>query len=200
MITRKIIPALAIISAALFSSIPAISLAELDIEVKGDNERATAKRISAVITDIDPESRQLTLQGSLGNLITITAGPEITRFEEFMVGDVVQATYATSISGELRDPTEEELAMPVVELDAAALNTENLEPGAAVGRVVRAVCTIEGMNRITRTVMLKDPEGDFHILGDVDPEKMAGVVLGQTIIVTYTEAFALTLEKQASAQ
>ena len=200
MIHHKILSALALFSAVLLGTIPALSLAELEVSERGENERTMAKRISAIITDIDRESREVTLEGGLGNSITLAVGPEVKRFDEFKVGDLVVATYVSSISGELRAPTEAELAEPIVELDAAAVADADMEPGAAVGRSIRAVCTIEGMNRITRTVMLKDPDGDFHIIDDVDPAKMAGVWLGDTIIVTYTEAFALTLEKQVPAE
>ena len=200
MIHHKILSALALFSAVLLGTIPALSLAELEVSERGENERTMAKRISAIITDIDRESREVTLEGGLGNSITLAVGPEVKRFDEFKVGDLVVATYVSSISGELRAPTEAELAEPIVELDAAAVADADMEPGAAVGRSIRAVCTIEGMNRVTRTVMLKDPDGDFHIIDDVDPAKMAGVSLGDTIIVTYTEAFALTLEKQVPAE
>ena len=200
MINHKILSALALFSTVLLGIIPALSLADLEVSERGENERTMAKRISAVITDIDAESREVTLEGGLGNSITLTVGPDVTRFKEFKVGDLVVATYVSSLSGELRAPTEAELAEPIVELDAGAVATADMEPGAAVGRSIRAVCTIEGMNRITRTVMLKDPDGDFHIIDDVDPAKMAGVSLGDTIIVTYTEAFALTLEKQVPAE
>lgn len=200
MIKQKLLSALALFSAVLLGTIPALSLAELEVTERGNNERAMAKRVSAVITDIDTEAREVTLQGGLGNSITLTVGPDVKRFDEFKVGDLVVATYASSISGELRAPTEAELAEPIVELDAGAVAKADMEPGAAVGRSIRAVCTIEGMNRITQTIMLQDPDGDFHILDDIDPAKMAGVSLGDTIIITYTEAFALTLEKQVPAE
>jgi hypothetical protein len=198
MIDRKLIRALALSCVGLLGMIPALSQAELDVQVRGENERTSTKRISAVITKIDAATREITLEGSLGNFITLVAGPEIERFDEFAVGDLVVATYVSSLSGELRAPTEAELAEPIVVLNADAVADKNADPGAAAGVSIRAVCTIEGMNRITRTVMLKDPDGDFHLIEDVDPAKMAGVSLGDTIIVTYTEAFALTLEKQAS--
>ncbi len=198
MINRKLFRALALFCVGLLGMIPALSQAELDVQVRGENERTSTKRISAVITKIDAGTREITLEGSLGNFITLVAGPEITRFDEFAVGDLVVATYVSSLSGELRAPTEAELAEPIVVLNADAVADKNADPGAAAGVSIRAVCTIEGMNRITRTVMLKDPDGDFHLIEDVDPVKMAGVALGDTIIVTYTVAFALTLEKQAS--
>jgi hypothetical protein len=201
MITSKHIRALALACSGLLFAIPAVSQADVEMQLRGNNERTNIKSVSAVITKIDSKTREITLEGSLGNFITLVAGPELTRFDELAVGDVVNATYTSSISGELRAPTEEELAQPMVVVDADAITApKDKDPGAAVGVTVRAVCTIEGMNRITRTVMLKDPDGDFHIIEDVDPEKMAGVTIGETIIVTYTEAFALSLEKQASGK
>lgn len=201
MISRKLNHALALACAGLLCAIAAVSQAEVDIEMRGNNERTTVKSVSAVITAIDAKTRELTLEGSLGNLITITAGPELARFDELAVGDMVNATYTASVSGELRAPTEEELANPLVVLDAEAVKAQKDEdPGAAVGVTVRAVCTIEGMNRVTGTVMLKDSDGDFHLIEDVDPAKMAGVNIGQTVVVTYTEAFALSLDKQHSTK
>jgi hypothetical protein len=197
MIFRKLVSGLAVISSVALVAVPAVSLAELEVDIKGGNERVMVRKISAVITDIDPATREITLEGSLGNAVTLTAGPELARFDELAVGDLVTATYAASLSGELRAPTEEELANPIVEVEAAGVADGEMDPGAAVGRTIRAVCTIEGMNRITRTVMLQDPEGDFHIIEDVDPARMQGVSLGDTIVMTFTQAFALTLEKQA---
>jgi hypothetical protein len=63
-------------------------------------------------------------------------------------------------------------------------------------RVVRAVCTIEGMNRVTRTVMIEDPRGKYHVIGDVDPARLVGLTLGTQVIMVYSQAVALTLDKQ----
>ena len=65
---------------------------------------------------------------------------------------------------------------------------------AGAGRMIHAVCTIEGMNRLLGTVTIMDPNGKVHVIADVEPEKMANVTLGQTIVMTFTEALALTLE------
>lgn len=200
MIYRKLFSAMTLISAAIFTLIPTTTLAEVEMAVSGGNQRMVAKQITAVITSIDREARTITVEGPLGNTLTLTgAGEGIERIDEFAVGDFVTATYASSLSSELRTPTAEELAEPWVEVDAAARAEMDMEPGAAVGRMIRAVCTIEGMNRVTGTVTLQDSKGNFHIIGDVDPAKMAGVTLGDTVVVTYSEAVALTLEKQQAA-
>jgi hypothetical protein len=51
------------------------------------------------------------------------------------------------------------------------------------------------MNRALGTVTVKDPRGTLHMIGEVEPEKMEGVTLGQTVVLVYTEALAVSLEK-----
>jgi len=195
MIKHKITPVLALLCSVLFGAISTTAQAELSVAVSGDGERMVAKQVTAVITAINKETRDITLEGPLGNTITLKAGDGVTRFDEFAVGDHVTATYSASISGELRAPTEAEAQEPLVVLDAAAIAKANMPPGAAVGMVVRAVCTIEGLNRATRTVTVKDSNGNFHVIGDVKPEKIAEAAIGDTVVIIYSQAVALTLEK-----
>jgi hypothetical protein len=158
-------------------------------------ERAMVLEIEAQITAIDIETRQISLTGPLGETVMLTAGPDVTRLKELVVGDTVTATYLTSIAAELREPTEEEEMSPFVEI-TDQVRTESYElPGGAVARIIRAVCTIEGMNRITRTVTILDARGMAHVIGDVQLESFALLTLGQKVIITYTEAVALTLQK-----
>lgn len=199
MINLKLIPALALASTMLLGAVSSAQ-AEVEVAVSGDGGRMIAKQVTAEITSINHETRDFTLEGPLGNNITLNAGEAVTRFDEFAKGDMVVASYSESLSGELRAPTEEELQDPWVELDAAAIAKTDMPPGAAVGLAVRAVCTIEGMNRATQTVTVLDPRGRFHIIGDVDPAKMTGVALGDTVIITYSQAVALTLEKHGGSK
>ena len=48
-------------------------------------------------------------------------------------------------------------------------------------------------------MVIKDSRGKVHMIGDVEPEKMTGVKVGQTAVIVFTEAMALTLEKKAKA-
>lgn len=162
--------------------------------------RVTGVTVEAEVTAIDYESRELSMRGPQGNIVTITAGDHIARLDDIAVGDLIVTTYIASLEGELRTPTEEELANPWVEVDGAAEAPADADPGAMVGRVIRAVCTLEGMNRLLGTITVKDPRGKYHVIGDVEPEKMEGVVLGATLVLVYTEAMAVTLEKKPAAE
>ena len=164
-----------------------------------DTARVMGVSLEAEVTAIDYKTREVSLRGPQGNIVTITAGDHIARLEDISVGDSIVTTYIASLEGELRTPTEEELANPWMEVDGAAKAPEDSDPGAIAGRVIRAVCTLEGMNRLLGTITVKDPRGKYHVIGDVEPEKMEGVVLGATLVLVYTEAMAITLEKKPAA-
>ena len=190
----KLIPTLTLASAFLFGSLQSVAADEAAAAAE-DDARIMEVSMEATILEIDQESRHVTLEGPTGDVISITVPEDIQRLKDFAVGDKIAATYMASLSGELREPTEDELAEPWIELDAAAIAEADMDPGAIAGRAIQAVCTIEGMNRVTNTVMVLDPKGKYHVITDVAAEKMEGVTLGQTSVLTYTEAMALVLEK-----
>ena len=161
--------------------------------------RAMAVSIEAEVVDVDLETRQVSLKGPNGGIITLTSNENVVKLEDIKVGDILVATYIAALEGELREPTAEELAEPWLVVEEAGISQDGAAPGIGGARIIRAVSTIEGMNRELGTVTIKDSRGKLHLIGDVEPEKMDGVTLGQTIVIVYAEALALTLEKKAAA-
>jgi hypothetical protein len=177
-------------------SLPLTALAE---HHEGDEPkvRAVAMALESKVVDVDMETHQLSLKGPAGNIVTLTIREEVANLENIKVGDTVITTYMAAMESELREPTAEELAEPWVVVEEGGRLEKDTIGGA---RVIRAVCTLEGMNRQLGTVTLKDSRGKLHLIGDVEPEKMEGVTVGQTVVVLYAEALALTLEHKASAE
>lgn len=174
-------------------------MAETEAPAAPHGGRAMVVEVEAIVTDVDLETRQVSLKTPSGQIATITAKEEVIKLEDVNVGDRLRATYLTALEGELREPTEEELAEPWLVLEDGGKGVVDGTPMAGEARLIRAVCTIEGMNRLLGTVVILDPNGRAHVIGDVEPEKMAGVTLGQTIVMVYREALALTLEHVAKA-
>ena len=168
-------------------------------EEEGGTVRAVAISMEAEVVAIDLETREVSLKGPDGDIVTLHSPERVVKLEDMNVGDRVVTSYIAALEGEVREPTEEELAEPWLVVEEAGVSKEG-EP-AAIGsaRIIRAVCTIEGMNRELGVVTIKDPRGKLHLIGDVEPEKMEGVKLGQTIVMVYAEAMALTLEKKMVA-
>ena len=81
------------------------------------NSRAMAIELVAEVTAIDLETREVTLQGPEGDSITIVSPETVAKLEDVSVGDLLVVTYISALEGELREPTEEELAEPWLELE-----------------------------------------------------------------------------------
>lgn len=186
--------------AALVLILPIAAQAAHHEEEEKAPGRAMALTVEAVVTAIDLETRHVSLQGPGGEIFTVNSPEAAVKLEDIKVGDRVVATYIAALEGELRAPTEEELAEPWVVIEDAAISEDPASPAIGGARVVRAVCTIEGMNRLLGTVVIKDPRGKVHVIADVEAEKMEGVTLGQTVVIVYAEALALSLKHAAVAE
>lgn len=182
----------------LVAAFPLTSQAEAVAPAEEASGRAMAIQIVAVVTEIDLETRQISLEVPNGDIITLTAREDVVKLEDISVGDTLVTTYIAGLEGELREPTAEELAEPWLVVEDAAVSAEGEQPAIGGARIIRAVCTIEGMNRELGTVTIKDSRGKLHVIGDVEPEKMEKASIGQTVVIVYAEALALSLEKHVA--
>ncbi len=103
--------------------------------------------LSAEVTAIDLDKREVTLKGPQGNEVTLTAGDAVKRLDEVKVGDFVRVDYLVSVAAELRPPTPEEAAHPLVIMDAAGRAPMDSAPAGGVARQFKVVTTIEALDR-----------------------------------------------------
>ena len=67
-------------------------------------EESVLVTVTATVQAIDLAKREVTLKGSLGNVVTFTVDQRVKRLNEVKVGDEVTADYYISLAGELRPP------------------------------------------------------------------------------------------------
>ena len=158
-------------------------------------QEAVLVEVAAKVEAIDPKTREGTLKGPLGNEVTFTVDQRVKRLDEVKVGDLVHADYYVSVAGELRKPTSEEEKNPITVLDAAAKAPAGTSPAAGGLRQFKVVTTIEGLDRPTKTVTLKGPLGRYLTVRVADPERLTKAHIGDHVVVTYTEALAISLDK-----
>jgi hypothetical protein len=151
--------------------------------------------VTASVEAIDPDTREVTLRGPLGDSVTFTVDKAVKRLDEVKVGDLVRADYYVAIAAEVREPTASEKEHPLVVLDAAGKAPPGVSPAAGGLRRYRVVTTIEGLNRPMRTVTVKGPRGNYLTARVADPSRLTKVHIGDTVVITYTEAVAISLEK-----
>ena len=151
--------------------------------------------LETVVLEIDRAKRKITLADQSGNKVTMDAS-EVQRFNEIEVGDRVLATYVTLLGAEFREPTAAEKETPLVVLGAAERASLIEDPGAFAGALIKAVVTVENIDKANRLVTIKGPRGNYVTLPVQDPVLLQDLELGEVVIMTYGEAVGIALQKQ----
>ena len=159
-------------------------------------EDAVLVSVTARVQSINLATRQVTLKGPLGNVATFTVDPRVTRLAEIAVGDEVVADYYIALAAEVRRPTADEAANPLTVVDAAGKAPAGTQPAAGEVRMIKAVVTVEGIDLPTRTLTVAGPMQNLFTLRVKNAANLSKLHLGDTIVVTYTEALAISLEKR----
>ncbi len=195
-----------IVAAVLVFSAPALHAAhhegghgEGHSMPKAEGTRAVVAAIEAEIVAIDLETKEVTLVGPQGNHVTIVAQEKVVKISDLQVGDRVAAEYLASLHGEVREPTADELANPWVVLEDGVIDENPAHPAVGAARQVRAVCSIEAFDAEAGFVMIKDSRGKMHTIGGIPAAKFEGVSLGEDMVVVYTEALAIAMQKISQA-
>ena len=160
-------------------------------------EDAVLVHITATVEAIDLPKRELTVKGPLGNSVTFTVDEKVKRLDEVKVGDLIAADYYVSFAAELRKPTAEEEKHPIEALGAAGKAPPGASPAAGGLRRFKVVTTIEGLDRPTKTITVKGPMGHLVTARVADPANLTKMRIGEHIVVTYTEALAISVEKES---
>ena len=156
--------------------------------------------VTAKVDDIDHAAREITLRDELGHVVTFTVDKRVKRLDEIQEGDEVTAAYYISLAGELRPPTEEEKQNPLEIQAGAARAPKGTEPAAGALRTIRVVTTVAGLDLPTRTVTLTGPMGNYATVRAKNVDNLKKLHLDDTIVVTYTEALAIAVDKAPASK
>jgi hypothetical protein len=102
LVAVAVVVSLGAVSASGFAQKPSVDGGTVTKTSPGKGTTANMVRITASVEAIDPATRTVTLKGPRGNLVDVTAGPEVKRFDEIKVGDLVVVRYTESLTLELK--------------------------------------------------------------------------------------------------
>jgi hypothetical protein len=162
-------------------------------------ERSVLVTVTAKVQAIDQAKREVTLKGPLGNVASFVVDQRVKRLNEVHVGDDVTADYYVSVAGEFRAPTEDEKKNPLTVLAGAGRAPQGTTPGAGGLRAFKVVATVVGLDLPTQSVTLEGPLGNSGTVRAENVDNLKRLHLGDTVIVTYTEALAISLRKAPPA-
>jgi hypothetical protein len=183
-----------ILCAALLAASRYALFAE-DEPSKPSRQDAVLMTVSAKVEALNLTNREITLKGPMGNTVTFTVDKRVKRLNEVKVGDYITADYYVSLAADLREPTAEEEQHPITILEGAAKAPPGTSPAAGGLRRFKVVTTVEGLDRPTQTITVKGPRGNYVTARVADPSNLTKMKIGDHIVVTYTEALAISLEK-----
>ena len=162
-------------------------------------EESVLVSVTATVQKIDLPKREVVLKGPAGNIVAFTVDERVQRLNEVKVGDEVTSQYYVSVAGELRPPTEEEKQNPLVVLAQTARAPKDTQPAGGVLHVTRLVTTVEAIDLPTQSLTLKGPLGNTANIRARSLDNLKKNHVGDTIVIIYTEALAVSLEKVAAA-
>jgi len=157
--------------------------------------KATTTRtviLTADVVAIDPTYRIVTLKGSKGNIVDVVVGDEVKNFDQIKIGDKVVAKYQLGISAEVTKMTGPR--------ERVEQTTGTRDTGSASRtHTVTILADVIATDPPKRTMTLRGPKNVVTINVE-NPMHFNVVKKGDRVLVTYTEAIALSLEPAPAAK
>ena len=162
---------------------------------KGQAKKQVSAResesITATVEAIDSAKRELTLKGPKGNYVVMECPDSVKRFNEIKVGDKITVKYM------------EALVLEVHKADSAAklgttgtMGVERMKsekPAATVSRQITATVAVVSVDMAAPSITVKTAEGNTLSFRVKDKKKLEGVHPGDKLVVTYSEAVAMSV-------
>jgi len=152
--------------------------------------------VSAVVEEINHETRVVTVRKADGEAITFTASDEARNLDQVDVGDMLLAEYEETVSIQVlaNDGLEPEAAA----VDAMARTKEGEMPGFAAMEATVVTATVEEINIEANTFKLKGPDGAVNEYVARNPENLKRSKVGDLVVITVTQAVAIVVEEQTA--
>ena len=159
---------------------------------------AETTTLHATVEAVDPATREVTLKGSKGKIVTIKAGPEVKNFDQIHVGDVLTARYLESVALVVRKT---DAAPSANESRTVEVAPKGHKPAAKIVETKEVTATVEAIDYATRTVTLRGPEGNPRTI-KVDPsvKRLNEVKKGDQVVARYTEGLAISVKTPPPAK
>jgi hypothetical protein len=150
-------------------------------------------KMTAVVDSINHETREVTLRSADGTTKTLTVGEEARNLAQVSAGDLLTVEI-------LRNLTVEVMADDGSELGSGALmatdrTAKGEMPGVAAVDAVITVARVEDINIEANTFKLKFKDDSVEEFVARDPENLKKSEVGDLVVITETEAIAITVEK-----
>ena len=151
-----------------------------------------AVKLTAQVVAIDKATRTVSLKGPKGNVVDVVAGDDVKNFDQIKPGDFLVVSYVQALGLELQKAKTG--ASGITTQSAAVTAKPGERPAAAAGHQITAIAKVTAVDKKAKTISLKGPRGNVVVFDVQNPDQFKVVKVGDEVLVTYTEAVALSIE------
>ena len=151
--------------------------------------------VTATVEAIDQKTREVTLKGKDGKLVTFVAGPEVKNLAQVSKGDVVTMAYIEAVAAKLQKTDNKTRSRVVTPFEKRA--EAGQMPAGVVGVNVKVVASVEALDAKAGKVTLRGVEHTVAL--KVDPALLKNVKVGDMVEAEFVEALAVKVEKAPAA-
>ena len=186
-----------ILLAALIAAVPVLASAQQPPKTativekeKGAVAVADAIELQGTVTALDKNTRTVTILGATGNVMTVTAGPQVKNFNKIKVGDLVTLSYVAALGLELKKGGGRLRERIESEQTTAAKPGE--KPSGSMSRTVKVIADVTAVDAGAGTITLRGPQRSVDLVVK-DRELLKDVRVGDQIFATYEELTVLSI-------
>ena len=150
---------------------------------------------TATVQAIELKNRLVTLKDEDGNTFEILVGKEARNLPQVKVGDIVEVTYYESVAVNVYKPGE--APSGAESTSVLARSKPGGKPGGITAKQVTVTATVQSIDKKNQTAVLKGPEGNVVKVNVKNPKNLENVDVGDEVVITYTRAYAISVEKPA---
>jgi len=173
------------------SCVAATAPAQNPENVQREEAMAADVTAQATVVSVDQKTREVTLKDAQGRTFSFVAGKEVKNLPQVSPGDVVTTTYR------------EGFVLEVKKGGTTGTSTTTTMAGARPGAMPSGIISerttvtvkITAIDPKVPSVTFTGPKGNSYTMKVKDPAKLQGVAVGDTVDVTYVEAYAIKVEK-----
>lgn len=156
---------------------------------KGQAVMATAT-VTATVTKIDHKSREVHIKTEDKQEYKFIAGPDVQNLDQVKKGDVITVVYTEALAYEVKSHSNN-----AGTTTAMAAANKGEKPAAAVAQQTTVTVTITAIDTKAPSITIKEPDGTVETIKVKDPSKLNGIKVGDVVDLTYTEAFAISVDR-----
>jgi ribosomal protein S1 len=172
-------------------SMPAAKMSEAEKKVPAAVV-GEVRSVTATVAEIDYAARRATLKMPDGSMVPVSVSEAAYNFDQVKVGDLVDISLTESIAVKLEKDSVG--GAGVSASSGIERAPKGQKPQGTIYNYIDVRAKVVEVNAGTRTVKLSGPDGSvFPVTVDQSVENFSDIKVGDTVLVRYTEAMAISV-------